>query len=591
MMDEVIKTLLLMSVKGSLIVALILSVKSMFGRFFNAKMHYYVWFAVIVSLTSPYAFIDAGDVSNMFSGDFIESTYESFDEIHMKNSNEWLGGISNRNIKVHPLESDLRVKAKSTGPFGLKSDFNFMRVAGWVWVFGVAVLCIIAALNIAAIKKHISKKKDVSDCDVIDIFKRCKDRLGIEKEIRLVETRKFSTPAVWGFCRPVVLLPVGMSKELGVEKLEFIFMHELSHVKRRDVLMNGVILAYQIVYWFNPLVFAGLSKMKNDIELVCDEMVLENIERDKHLAYGRSIVDVLEYLRKPCLIQPGMGFLKNRNELKRRIVMVKTYRGKLGRPSIVGGLIVLMIALVSAVGCENKNEIGASAVEALSNEEMELIFDEVSNHSVESFSVRKIAGAKDSVIGKDRESMESMIGKPYINTYYVNISDLESGDISSVAAYPIRGDEENDEIDSAFYVVFEGDKVVDCKIDGFNGIADDSLEDSDYRVKAYAYETGDIEERKLFNNGQEFDIEKFKKDFIGSSLSDFKDEFGRVHGFTEVVRKKDGIRLSVYPISLDYSSPTPALFIVSEDDLIKEVRIDGAWGALQFERLEEVFGE
>jgi beta-lactamase regulating signal transducer with metallopeptidase domain len=49
---------------------------------------------------------------------------------------------------------------------------------------------------------------------------------------------------------------------LSEEELKFVFMHELAHIKRKDLLVNVVCMLIQAVYWFNPMIWYSIYKMK-----------------------------------------------------------------------------------------------------------------------------------------------------------------------------------------------------------------------------------------------------------------------------------------------------------------------------------------
>lgn len=580
-MAEFIKLLFLMSAKASLIIGMILFTKYLLGKFFNAKTHYYIWFVVIFSLTFPYTLIDLENITEVFKID----AYQYSENHQNVNINLNLDkDISNLDVKNYSIERNSSAEYENIDSLELYFSSNVINVISWIWLIGFILFGSLNIFNFIVIGKSISMESEISDFEVLTLFNNCKAKFGIADDIKLVKTTRFSTPSVWGYYPSVVLLPKEMLEKLKLEKLELIFMHELAHIKRRDVLINWVILIYQTIYWFNPIVLIGLSNMKNDIELVCDEMVLKNIESEKYLEYGYIIIELLEYLRMPCLTKSAMGFLKDKNELKRRIVMIKTYRDKFGRTSIVGILIVLVIALVSTVGCESKDGNTDSSFGKISKKNMEMIYKEAEEYSIELYNAQKIVDENNSMVGLSLEDTEKEIGKSYESTYYLKKNDIDLGKNQSVLVYPIK-----DQMDKALYVLFENDKLVECIVDKFDGNGEKESTQYDYIVKAYDYETGDIEESKLFNNGQEFDLEKLKEEFIGRDIANFKDKFGFIHGFTEVLKKDGGMRLSVYPITLDYSSPTPALFIISENGVIKDIKLDGAWGALQFERLDELF--
>src|SRR5262249_59448889 len=54
-----------------------------------------------------------------------------------------------------------------------------------------------------------------------------------------------------------------------------VMAHELTHVKRRDCLMQALAQLVCAVYWFNPLVWFAAWRLRVERELACDDHVLE----------------------------------------------------------------------------------------------------------------------------------------------------------------------------------------------------------------------------------------------------------------------------------------------------------------------------
>jgi len=71
-----------------------------------------------------------------------------------------------------------------------------------------------------------------------------------------------------------VLLPKE-SDEWSTECRWIVMAHELTHVKRRDCLMQALAQLACAVYWFNPLVWFAAWRLRVERELACDDHVLE----------------------------------------------------------------------------------------------------------------------------------------------------------------------------------------------------------------------------------------------------------------------------------------------------------------------------
>src|SRR6266542_3623111 len=99
-------------------------------------------------------------------------------------------------------------------------------------------------------------------------------RLRLRRQVRIFKTDRISMPMTWGLTRSTVLLPKEANK-WSMECRWIVMAHELTHVKRRDCLMQALAQLACAVYWFNPLVWFAAWRLRVERELACDDHVLE----------------------------------------------------------------------------------------------------------------------------------------------------------------------------------------------------------------------------------------------------------------------------------------------------------------------------
>jgi hypothetical protein len=78
---------------------------------------------------------------------------------------------------------------------------------------------------------------------------------------------------VAGLVRPVLVLPV-RAGDWPAHLLRNVLLHELAHVKRRDLLRLLLVELIRALYWFNPLVWRAASRAALEVEKACDDIVL-----------------------------------------------------------------------------------------------------------------------------------------------------------------------------------------------------------------------------------------------------------------------------------------------------------------------------
>ena len=100
-----------------------------------------------------------------------------------------------------------------------------------------------------------------------ELLEACKKVVGVKRNIIVQESSLITSPITLGILQPYIFLPHKTLEEFSLNKLKYVFLHELSHHKRKDVFINYVMWAFQIIYWFNPLVWIALKRMRIDREL------------------------------------------------------------------------------------------------------------------------------------------------------------------------------------------------------------------------------------------------------------------------------------------------------------------------------------
>jgi len=102
------------------------------------------------------------------------------------------------------------------------------------WFLGVLVLSLRTAGGLILIERMRRKEiKRVGE----ELYARClalQRKMGIERFIQYCECHRLDAPAVLGWFRPVVLLPVRALTGLTEAQIEAVIAHELAHIRRLD---------------------------------------------------------------------------------------------------------------------------------------------------------------------------------------------------------------------------------------------------------------------------------------------------------------------------------------------------------------------
>jgi uncharacterized protein (TIGR03435 family) len=103
---------------------------------------------------------------------------------------------------------------------------------------------------------------------------RLKARVGVSRPVRLLISALMQTPAVVGWLRPVVLVPVGALAGLPSEQVEALLIHELAHIRRHDYLVNILQSVAEALLFYHPAVWWVSGHIRSEREMCCDDVAV-----------------------------------------------------------------------------------------------------------------------------------------------------------------------------------------------------------------------------------------------------------------------------------------------------------------------------
>jgi beta-lactamase regulating signal transducer with metallopeptidase domain len=189
----------------------------------------------------------------------------------------------------------------------------------------------------------------------------CK-RLGVRPPPPLLAAAGLPGPALVGLWRPRLLLPHGLADVLSEAELRHVFLHELAHLRRRDVAANYWMALVAAAHWFNPALWLLLPRMRAERELACDELVLAHTPDPA--AYGHTLLTLAELQTAPGRpLAPAVGVVDGRSFFTRRIVMIARFQKTPGWWLLPAGAAGLLIAATTCTSAVSSPPLQAAASE------------------------------------------------------------------------------------------------------------------------------------------------------------------------------------------------------------------------------------
>ena len=354
-LTEIFRHVVSLSLLGSILVIGLLIIKRLLRRKLSANLQYCIWFLLFIRLVIPFT---PSTPLNLFY--YVPHNQQVSELTQISNSitkEETSTAASEPNKStVNTTSEAMNENNKHTAFSSAVSWFNWQSSA-LAWMI---VTCIIYLYLLLVNLRLLINNKKLPVCvskDILELVQECKSMLKLHTSVTLVYGDSLKSPGIFGIFNPKIIISPEIVKKLSPEELRYIFLHELSHLKRRDLHINGILLLVQVIYWFNPLTWYALSLMKQDCEMACDALALGTLKPEEQKSYGHTIISLLEILSQPYWVPGTLSFISKFN--KRRIIMLSSSK----KTSIKWGIAAISMALL--VGCTSVN----SPVSPTSNNE------------------------------------------------------------------------------------------------------------------------------------------------------------------------------------------------------------------------------
>ncbi|MEB8944803.1 M56 family metallopeptidase [Bacillus cereus] len=338
------------SIMASILVGLILCLKMLLKNQLTPRWQYALWLILLVRLLLPWSPNSSFSIYSMLSQGYEYLLYPMQEHPKVQTLNE----INEQKTSSFYLEGENDVKKVQTFQDTDKGTWNLStyKVFLYVWLLGVFCLSFFIVIVNRRLYVYLQKQSVITDDRVLRIFESCKETMLIKRNISLFLTSKVSSPTLLGYIRPRILLWERHIKQLDDNQLKFIFYHELAHFKRKDVGVNWLMYSLLVLHWFNPILWYAYYVMREDQEIACDTLALTFVDQKEKLAYGHTIITLLEHYSNYNQTPSVANLSGNRYALKRRIGMIKKFNKTSYSWSILGIATIIGLSIFSLMNAK-----------------------------------------------------------------------------------------------------------------------------------------------------------------------------------------------------------------------------------------------
>ena len=275
-MFELFKTVLILSLFGFGITAILLCLKPITAKKFPAKWQYYVWVAVLLSMIIPtYKLIPPKEAQ----------------KLPLLPQNEIVQPEAVQDLEEAPRtviieETPIEYREVNLTP---KLQIKLLDLLAYIWFFGACIylIVVIGSYVVYLIRKRKNAVAIIDNAALNEVKKELK----IKRHIKIRMSPDIQSPMLVGVLFPTIYIPC---REIPDESMRMIFLHELTHYKRKDLAFKWLSIFVNAVHWFNPLAYLLCANLSESCEVSCDMAVTRNMSEIEQKIYMKTILELVE---------------------------------------------------------------------------------------------------------------------------------------------------------------------------------------------------------------------------------------------------------------------------------------------------------
>ena len=345
---------LYMSIISIFVGTFILAIRKTLDKKISPKWKCHIWLLLMVSLIVPIKFQ-------------IQNTYKSTEIISIAGLIEPIQNIANTtNINTkeeNNLNSELNPNDKEiNSEESIENKLTHKNIAlniiiPIIWITGITLNGMLLILGNIKINNNLKGKK-YNDHQLDELIEESKKAIGVKAKVNIILQNFKQTPAIIGIFNPKILITNEFLLQDERTK-KYIIMHELSHYKRKDLIFNYALLLITILHWFNPFIWVFFKKIRQDIELATDEMVLNKLNESEKKEYGRTLINSLKIFQNEKYTAKLLCVTDDSKNMERRIKMLKLSQKfkKNKLPIAIVSIIVIIIGILLFFTQNNKIQL------------------------------------------------------------------------------------------------------------------------------------------------------------------------------------------------------------------------------------------
>lgn len=219
-----------------------------------------------------------------------------------------------------------------------------------IWGAMVLALGVWLGWSALAVRRIVRRAHPLDTQDWMTPLYEIADRMELEEPPRLLGSDDAKMPFACGFVTPAIVLP-SSCESWSLDRRRAVLLHELAHIKRRDLLGHTLGRLTCAVYWFHPLVWKAAKQLRSESERACDDLALAC--GAKASDYAEHLLDIVTSVRGDATPAVALAMAR-RKEFEGRMLAILDPELRHSRPSrrqsaaLIGTLALISIVVGAA---------------------------------------------------------------------------------------------------------------------------------------------------------------------------------------------------------------------------------------------------
>jgi beta-lactamase regulating signal transducer with metallopeptidase domain len=159
-----------------------------------------------------------------------------------------------------------------------------------LWVVVAAFLMVRHLIGIISARRIVRRARAPQDPEWTRLFSDLVLTAGIRSRVGLAMSNETDVAFACGVFSHMVVVPASAA-EWSSDRRRAVLLHELAHIRRRDLPAQHMAKLARAIYWFNPVIWLAAKRLRTESELACDEVVLSS---GVHAAdYAQHLLDMI----------------------------------------------------------------------------------------------------------------------------------------------------------------------------------------------------------------------------------------------------------------------------------------------------------